>query len=142
MSQSYYASKATTVAMKQQGVGAMLRVLCTLFGRRLHPDKETGGDAAQTAVPRTAAGLLSEKQRLAEALDTFKVHYHMQVRVGLPVQLEKYQISWILFSSTDCVILRYRWPRCESRTHCSTHKLRHCYDLHAFDAEHLIFASE
>lgn len=63
----------------------MLRALCTLFGRRLHTarDGACGGSDAQAAVPRTAAGLLQEQQRLADALDTFKVHYHMQVRCVL-----------------------------------------------------------
>lgn len=79
VAQSYYAFKSTGGGTKQQGVAAMLRALCTIFGRRLHADRSAGSDA-QAAVPRTGAGLLQERQRLADALDTFKVHYHMQVR--------------------------------------------------------------
>eukprot|EP00892_Ulva_mutabilis_P011430 jgi/Ulvmu1/865/UM100_0016.1 len=77
--QSYSAADTSLPAsMKLQGTSALLRVLCTVFGRRLHVDKgERGGDGLAGAQ-RTAAGLLQERQRLADALDAFKVHYHMQ----------------------------------------------------------------
>jgi hypothetical protein len=79
-----------------QGTSALLKAICSLFGRPLRVDKEGGaggvgggGNCSRSGClggnrgPRCAQDVAAERRMHQVRLDSFKVHYHMHVRPTL-----------------------------------------------------------
>lgn len=96
--QAYSNAADVALPLHLQGTSALLKAICTLFGRPLRVDKDggaggggcgggsRGGCGNGGGGPRCAQDVAAERQLHLDKLDAFKVHYHMHVRLS-PLKL-------------------------------------------------------